>query len=336
MTRSLPFALAALPLFVVACGGEPPATPPAPSAAPSAVPPPADTPPAPSASASSDPVPSTPPAPTSPPPAAKYTGLDTPESVLYDDANDRYLVSNINGKPLDIDNNGYIAVLSPDGTITTQKWISGAQNKVKLDAPKGMAIAKGVLYVADITVVRMFDAKSGAPKGDVKIPGSTFLNDVAASADGSKIYVSDSGLKLSDKGFAPTGTDAVWIIENRSAKPLAKSTDLGAPNGLLPVPTGVWVVTFGSGELYRLDAKGAKQDAMKLPKGILDGIVAVGDSMLVSSWEGSEIFRGKPGGTFDVAIPAQKAPADIGYDTKRGRVLVPHFMDGTVEAYDLK
>jgi sugar lactone lactonase YvrE len=256
MTRSLPFALAALPLFVVACGGEPPATPPspAPSDAPSAVPPPADTTPAPSASA--DPVPTPPAEPTAPPPAAKYTGLDTPESVLYDEANDRYLVSNINGKPLDVDDNGYIAVLSPEGTITTQKWISGGQNKVKLDAPKGMAIAKGVLYVADITVVRMFDAKSGAPKGDVTIPGSTFLNDVAASADGSKVYVSDSALKVGDKGFAPTGTDAVYVIENKRAKPLAKSPDLGAPNGLLPVATGVWVVTFGSGELYRLDAKG--------------------------------------------------------------------------------
>jgi sugar lactone lactonase YvrE len=333
MTRSLPFALAALPLLVVACGGEPPATPPtpAPSAAPSTEPPAADT--TPVASASPD---ATPPAPTAPTPAVKYAGLDTPESVYYDDANDRYLVSNINGKPLDVDDNGYIAILSPDGTITTQKWISGGQNNVKLDAPKGMAIAKGILYVADITVVRMFDAKTGVSKGEVKIPGSTFLNDVAASADGSKIYVSDSALKATDKGFGPTGTDAVWIIEKKKAKVLAKSPDLGAPNGLLPVATGVWVVTFGSGELYRLDVKGAKQDATKLPKGTLDGIVALGDSLLISSWEGSEIFRGKPGGTFDVALPGQKAPADIGYDTKRGRVLVPHFMDGTVEAYDLK
>jgi len=335
MTRSLPFAFAALPLLAVACGGEPPATPPAPtpSAAPSAEAPPANPAPAPSASASADPVPATPPAPT---PAVKYTGLDTPESVLYDDANDRYLVSNINGKPLDVDDNGYIAVLAPDGTITTQKWISGGQNKVKLDAPKGMAIANGILYVADITVVRMFDAKSGLAKGEVKIPGSTFLNDVAASADGSKIYVSDSGLKATDKGFGPTGTDAVWVIENKHAKALAKSPDLGGPNGLLPVANGVWVVTFASGELYRLDEKGAKQDATKLPKGALDGIVALGDAFLVSSWEGSAVFRGKSGGTFDVALPAQKAPADIGYDTKRGRVLVPHFMDGNVEAYDLK
>jgi hypothetical protein len=35
-------------------------------------------------------------------------------------------------------------------------------------------------------------------------------------------------------------------------------------------------------------------------------------------------------------LPEQKSPADIGYDTKRGRVLVPHFLENTVEAYELK
>ena len=265
--------------------------------------------------------------------AAKYTGLATPESVLYNADSDRYLVSNINGKPLDTDNNGFVAALSPEGSVITLKWIEGGKNKVKLDAPKGMAIAKGVLYVADITIVRTFDLKSGAPKGDIKIAGSTFLNDVAAGPDG-KIYVSDSGLKAGATGFEPTFTDAVYVIDKGKAKALAKSPELGRPNGLLVDDKGVWVVTFGTGELYRLDDKGAKHDALKLPKGMLDGIVAAGDSLLISSWEGSAIFHGKT--AFEVALPDQKAPADIGYDTKRGRVLVPHFTEDTVEAYELK
>ena len=68
---------------------------------------------------------------------AKWTGLSTPESVLYDADADRYLVSNINGKPDGKDNNGFISVLSPDGTTTTPKWIEGGKDKVKLDAPEG-------------------------------------------------------------------------------------------------------------------------------------------------------------------------------------------------------
>jgi hypothetical protein len=42
-------------------------------------------------------------------------GLAIPESVLYDAAADVYLVSNINGSPLEKDNNGYISIFTPDG-----------------------------------------------------------------------------------------------------------------------------------------------------------------------------------------------------------------------------
>lgn len=328
-------ALTSLSVLSVACGGESP--PPAQSAPPatSAAPPPSSSAePMPDAAASAAPA-VEPPKPAPPSPVAKYTGLSTPESVLYDADNDRYLVSNINGKPTDKDNNGFISVLSPDGQVTTLKWIEGGKNKVKLDGPKGMAIAKGVLYVADITTVRAFDAKTGAPKTDVPIPGSTFLNDVATGDDG-KVYVSDSGLKVSAGGFEPTGTDAVYVLEKGKAKAIAKGKDLGGPNGLLVTSKGVIVVTFGSGEMYRLDEKGQKQDVAKPPAGALDGVVALGDGLLVSSWQSSSVYRGKLGGPFEAVLTDQKSPADIGYDTKRGRVLVPHFTEDTVEAYELK
>src|SRR5262245_28396130 len=131
--------------LVSACGGEA-------SEAPPPVPPPPPAAPPPAASAAPS---ATPAAPAGPTPVVKYPNLSTPESVLYDEANDRYLVSNINGKPLDVDNNGFVAELSPDGKVTKEKWIAGGQNKVTLNAPKGLAIANGVLYVTDIDTVRM-------------------------------------------------------------------------------------------------------------------------------------------------------------------------------------
>src|ERR1041384_5262713 len=87
--------------------------------------------------------------PLDPPPAAepsvepvlKFTGaFATPESVLYDPSGDRYLVSNINGDPGATDGNGYILELSPEGKVTNPKLIAGGTNKLRLDAPKGMAI----------------------------------------------------------------------------------------------------------------------------------------------------------------------------------------------------
>jgi hypothetical protein len=70
-------------------------------------------------------------------------GFTTPESMVYDAESDIYLVSNINGEPLGADDNGFIAKVSPEGKITEGKWIDGAKDTVKLDAPKGMALAGG-------------------------------------------------------------------------------------------------------------------------------------------------------------------------------------------------
>jgi hypothetical protein len=112
--------------------------------------------------------------------------------------------------------------------------------------------------------------------------------------------------------------------------------DLGGPNGLLATDTGVLVVTFGSGELYRLDNEGKRKDITPIPEGGLDGIVAFDDWLLISSWKASAIYKGKLHGTFEVVVPNVKSPADIGFDKKRSRVLVPHFTEDFVEAYDIK
>ena len=321
---------------VVACGGAetpPPEAPPVPSAAPPAEAPAA--PAAPQATAPAAAAPKKEPPRVEPALVVRDAGLATPESVLYDAEDDVYLVSNINGSPGDKDNNGFITKVSPEGKVLALKWIAGGAKGVTLDAPKGMAISGGTLYVADLSVVRMFDKKTGKPKGEVKLAGATFVNDVVAG-DGGRVYVSDTGVKFTDKGAEATKTEAVWLIEKGKAKVVAKSDELGRPNGVLGAKDGVWVVTFGSNELYRLDEKGQRQDITKLPQGGLDGIVPVGDSVLVSSWDAGAVYRGKPGGTFEPIVSGVKAPADIGFDTKRSRVLVPLFTENAVAVYDVK
>lgn len=260
-----------------------------------------------------------------PPGAARVKGdFQVPESVLYDKANDVYLVSNINGKPTDKDDNGFISKVSPDGAVTALKWIDGAAEDVKLDAPKGMAIANGVLYVADITVVRKFDLKTGKAQGEIALDGATFVNDVVAAPDGKTIYATDSGLA---PDFSPSGSDAVWKIVGDKPVALAKDKTMGNPNGIVTSADGksVWVATFGTGELREITGKGEVKPGTKLPKGQLDGIVWVGDELIVSSWEGKAVYRGKPGGEWKEIASNLEAPADIGYDDKRKQLLVPRF-----------
>jgi hypothetical protein len=326
-----------LGLLVVAvgCAGATPPRDPAPAPSPSGLPPAA-------IEVSKSPAPEKPAPPpevqkpATPSPVWRITeGIATPESVLYDEANDRYLVSNINGKPDGVDNNGYISELSPEGKVIKEKFIAGGVGKVKLDAPKGSGISGGVLYVTDISVVRLFDLKTGQPKGEVAVPGATFLNDLAVAKDG-RVFVSDSGLKSGAGGFEPTGSDAVYVIEKGKLKVLAKGTDLAGPNGLVAVANGVLVNTFGGDEVYRLDEKGGKQDVTKVPAAGLDGLALVGDTLWVSSWKGSAIFRGSLGGKFEIAFAGLAGAADFGVDSKRKRVLVPRFLENAVEIYDLK
>lgn len=269
-------------------------------------------------------------------PVLRFTrDLATPESVLYDEMADRYLVSNINGSPVAADDNGYILELSPEDKTPPRRFIAAGLAGVRLDAPKGMAISRGVLYVADITVVRRFDVKTGASKGDVPIAGAAFLNDVAAAGDG-RIYVSDSGLKMGAKELEPMGADAVYVLDKDRVRALVKSKALASPNGLLLLDQGLLAVSFRANELYRLDDKGARQNVTALPQGGLDGLLAIGDTLLVSSWAGNAVYRGKLGGTFEPVLTGLNAPADIALDSKRQRLLVPRFLDNAVEAYELK
>ena len=273
---------------------------------------------------------------TAPPPLTINQGLQTPESVLWDPQQDVYFISNVNGQPLAADNNGYISRVNPDTMQVEAKWVEGGVKPgVTLNAPKGMAIVGETLYVADITTVRKFDRKSGAPQGEIKIPGSTFLNDVAS--DGIAVYVSDSGLKAGAGGnFEPTGTDAIWKISRDAAMKIAAGDDLKRPNGVEAKGGKLWVVSFGGNELYQLD-HGKKKNVATLPKGSLDGLVLLEDgTFLVSSWDGKAVYRGPAAGPFRTVLENVNAPADIGYDSKRNRLLVPHFMDSIVTIHTLQ
>lgn len=262
-------------------------------------------------------------------------GMSTPESVFYDAAADVYLVSNINGAPLAKDNNGYITVIAPDGKAT--RLVEGGKNKATLNAPKGMAVAGGVLYVTDIDTVRMFDRKTGAPKGELPVAGATFLNDMVVGTDGTTVYFTDSGLKQGAKDFEPSGADGIYAVKGGKVAVVLKDKDLGKPNGLAATADTLWVANFGNNELWSLDLKAPKKGAVtKLPKGSLDGIVMLPNGeVLVSSWEGQAVYRGKPGGEFKQVIGEVSAPADIGYDTKRNQLMVPRFMDNKVEGFSV-
>jgi hypothetical protein len=253
-----------------------------------------------------------------PPAEAIITGLRGPESVLYDPEQDVYFISNINGQMLERDGNGFLSRVDAKTLAVNTKWVSKG-----LDGPKGMAIVGDTLYVSDITAVRKFDRRTGAPQGEIALPGATFINDLAT--DGTSVYASDTGIRTGPgTTFVETNTDAIWKIDGNAVRKIASGTALGHPNGLDFVNGKLWVVTFGSNEIYRLDGD-HPADQAHLPWGQLDGLVHLADgSVVISSWHGNELFRGPAGGPFEPLLAGLDSPADMGYDAKRRRLLVPH------------
>lgn len=265
-------------------------------------------------------------------------GFMTPESVLMDTVADVYLVSNINGGPTDEDDNGFISRVTPDGTVENLRWIDGAAGLFPLHAPKGMAISGDTLFVADITCIRMFNRTSGEFLSDLCLEGTSFLNDVAIGPEGS-IFVTDTGVRAGAAGLEAAGTDAIYRLpreEGRQGATLARDAELGGPNGIAIGPRGIFVVTFGSGEVLRFTAGGEKSVLLPASSRQYDGIIFLNDgSFMFSAWGDSSIYMVGSTGSVQRAIQNVEAPADIGYDPRRNRVLIPLFNQNAVVIHEL-
>ena len=261
-----------------------------------------------------------------------------PESVEHYVEEDVYLVTNINGSPNLADGNGYISKISPEGELLELKWLDGTSPGVHLDAPKGTAIVGDILYVADMDNVHRFKLPEGNQLPSVNIKGSVFLNGLTTGENGS-VYVSDSGMtwSIADGSFVSTATDALYqVFQDGTYRLIYKDKNMGWPNGLLKHENGeMTIVTYGSGEAFRLDKSGKRHNLPKPPTGALDGLIEMEDgSWITSSWSGKAIYRYRDG-EYTTVVDQLRSPSDIGYDFKRNRVLVPLMRQNKVLIYPM-
>jgi sugar lactone lactonase YvrE len=266
---------------------------------------------------------------------AEASNFQGPESAHYDDDQDVWFVSNVNGNPPEKDNNGYISRLRSDGTPDSLKFIVGGRNAVTLHAPKGMVIVGDTLWVADIDALRAFNKRTGAPLTSVRVRQAKFLNDVAVGPDGS-LYTTDTGLTSDGKGgFAHPGPDRIFRVTGGRASVALESPQLQGPNGI------TWnkedeefvIVSFlGPGILaWRPGEKSTRP--LGTGPGQHDGVVTLPDGRLViSSWADSSLFVLDDGRPTKVASGIA-SPADIGSDGKR--VAVPQLMENRVQFWEL-
>ncbi|MDN3668788.1 ATP-binding protein [Echinicola jeungdonensis] len=238
--------------------------------------------------------------------------LITCESVLVDEATGKIYVTNIDGNPTDKDGNGYISIINDKGDIVEKKWLTG------LDAPKGMAIDEGKLYVTDIDKLVEIDIESSSISETYPVSDAVFLNDVTIN-DG-VVYFSD------------TRTGKIHKLENGEVSLFAEGQE--SINGL----------RFADGVLYGLDGSGLKEYKKDGSFTLLnekvvggDGLIVLGEGeFLASKWKGEIwVVKGEKAWKVLDSKADNSNTADIGFLKDENIVLVPTFQRNKVVAYEL-
>ncbi len=242
------------------------------------------------------------------------TVLTTVESTLFDPAAGVIYTSNIEGHHSKKDKKGSITKMKPDGSITQLKWVTG------LNAPKGMALLNGKLFVTDIDELVEINVSGGKIAKRYPVPGAKFLND--AATDGLNVYFSDSE------------TGKVHRLAEGKVSTFAEG--FAGINGLGFDDKDQLFILDGKGLRKYNPADKASQFVNEVVTGG-DGLVIIDDSTYIASrWQG-EIYlvkNGKEHLLLDTKADSSNT-ADIDYIPAEKLVLVPTFLKNKVVAYKL-
>lgn len=254
-------------------------------------------------------------------------GLMSPESVIRN--GDFYYVSNLGPamEPSRKDGDGYIGKLDLEGKLVG-KFVE------KLDAPKGMAIAGGKLYVADIDKIKAFDLNTGEAAGEIdfKARGTQFLNDIVKKSE-TELYVSATDI---NKIYTVNLTDL-------SATELVVSPTPQNPNGLWydGIKNRLYVVGYADkaqGKIGYVDLAKGEYTTFTDFSGLLDGVALVEGNLVFTDWNRKVL------GLVDLktnqvgAYPKPrglKGPADFYFDEPSGEFWIPAMEENAIYVQSL-
>jgi hypothetical protein len=206
----------------------------------------------------------------------KVSGFNHVESVASDG---KFIYAADIGKELNPtakDGDGKIIKLDKKGQIVDENFV-----KEKLDAPKGLAINKGILYVNDVDRILAIDLKTGVKLYEIDFSkDSSFLNDIVVW-DNKTLYVSATDknklfkVNLNDKSYSEIKTDIT----------------IAGINGLFCYKKAnrIYVNGFGSdnkpnGILGYVNLKDNSFTRITNLEGYYDGIFISKDVLYVSNW----------------------------------------------------
>ncbi|WP_425033568.1 SMP-30/gluconolactonase/LRE family protein [Pelagibacterium sp.] len=257
----------------------------------------------------------------------RLEGLQMPESVIYDAANDRIIVGNMVAMGAEAGENGYLSLVSPDGEMVEEQWVTGLQD------PRGMAIVGEQLFVADNMGFHIISLADGALVETVTMEGAAFPNDVTAD-QGGNVYISDM---FNQTIWRYAGGEAsIWFGPDEG---------MTFPNGLLAHDGQVIVGSMGAdmgenftfgvpGGLYGVDMDGTGVTPLDgaTEIGAIDGVAVIGDTIIFNDNPTGAIYGWQDGETVELANVGSGGADISAYDST---VLVPHLQQGALIAFSL-
>lgn len=258
-------------------------------------------------------------------------GFENPESVAWDPARGVLYVSNIAGDPLERNGEGFLSIVSLEGEMIRQDWVTG------LDAPKGIAVDGATLYVTDIDRLVAIDIESGTVAGTWQGQDAVFLNDPAVAQDG-RVFVSDM-LR-----------HAIYVLDGDSFTIWMEDEALQHPNGLKVEEARLIVAPWGQdlqedfttrvgGHLMTVNLESREIASLGTgePVGNLDGLEPDGEgSWLVTDWIAGRLLRISPDGGYEEVLDLPMGSADLEYLHDQRLAIIPLMLDGRVVAYGLE
>ena len=243
-----------------------------------------------------------------------YGSFRTAESCTFDPERNLILAMNNGISPTLEENDGYVSLINPDGSVHTSKWIGATRDGLMLNQPLGSAINNGVLYAVDLDSVRMFDLATGEPMGSVEVEGANLLNGIGVAPDGT-VYASNTRAPERIYKITPSGQTSIF----------AEGAPLAAPNGVVVDNQGnIVVVNVGDNAVITFSPSGEVIKTEHAAEGGNDGVVIMADdTKYVSSVRFGSVSRIRPGQAAEIIATGIPSAASMCYDSVQNQLVIP-------------
>ena len=236
------------------------------------------------------------------------------ESCTFDPVRNLILAMNTGNRGDGTENDGFVSLIHPDGSVHTPKWIGATRAGLELHHPLGSAVSNGILYTVDTGHVKSFDLASGRPLRSVAVPDSTILNGIAVSADGT-VYASNT--RSPERIFKITADGRVSTF--------AEGAPLAAPNGVAMDGDGnIVVVNVNDNAVLTYDPAGELVRTEHSVEAGNDGVVVLADgTKYTSSVRYGSVSRIRPGQPAEVIATGIPSAASMCYDSIQHQLVIP-------------